>query len=98
MSEPDVLKDLEEMWPALADKNNRWFTRSDCSAVMLLAAGEIERLRKFARAVLLYHGAPSWTEKEKREWSELTGNRDATTRVLCDLARAVLTASCETPK
>jgi hypothetical protein len=52
---------------------------------------EIERLRKLARAVLLFHGAPSWTEKEKREWCELTGSQDATTRILCDLARAALT-------
>ena len=48
---------------------------------------DLTAYERLARAVLLFHGASSWCEKEKREWHALTGGREATTRVLCDLAR-----------
>ena len=50
---------------------------------------DLTACERLARAVLLFHAAPSWDEKEKREWTELTGRQDATTKVLCDLARQV---------
>jgi hypothetical protein len=50
---------------------------------------DLTACERLARAVLLFHAAPSWDEKEKREWHELTGQMDATTKVLCDLAREV---------
>ena len=44
---------------------------------------------KLARAVLLFHNAEPWTRHRMREWVECTGKNDATTKVLCDLARRV---------
>lgn len=44
-SEPDVLEDLEEMWPELANADGKRWKPEEIAAVMLLAAQEIRRLR-----------------------------------------------------
>lgn len=41
------------------------------------------------RAVLLFHGA-QWGDKEKREWTRITGVDEATTKVLCDHIRTLI--------
>jgi hypothetical protein len=42
---------------------------------------------RLARAVLLFHRGGRWTGTDRNEWVMLTGEEDATTKVLCDLAR-----------
>jgi hypothetical protein len=42
---------------------------------------------RLARAVLLFHRGGIWTDWDREVWLALTGEHDATTRVLCDLAR-----------
>lgn len=55
---------------------------------------EIERVRKkidrLGRALLLFHRGGEWTGQDRNEWVMLTGEEDATTKVLCDLARKLL--------
>jgi hypothetical protein len=46
-----------------------------------------------AEAVLLFHSGGPWTSDTAARWHTLTGVREATTKTLCDLARAVLGAS-----
>jgi hypothetical protein len=63
---------------------------SDAEIVRDIAAlSESERL---ARAVLLFHGS-DWSDEKREQWIALTGQREATTRVLCDLARRTLVAA-----
>lgn len=52
-------------------------------------------LERLARAVLLFHRGGPWSDADRVAWLELTGQQtaacaEATTRKLCDLARAVL--------
>lgn len=47
----------------------------------------VRRLERVARAILLFHDVGVWTPDELAKWRELTGRDEATTRVLCDLAR-----------
>lgn len=47
-------------------------------------------LERLARAVLLFHGNGPWMPDKSNEWLMLTGSREATNRVLCDLARRLL--------
>lgn len=44
---------------------------------------------RLARAVLLFHGGGPWTAADGDEWERVTGSREATTKVLGDLARRV---------
>ena len=43
-----------------------------------------------ARAVLLFHRGGPWTDNDRALWLALTEQEEATTRVLCDVAREVL--------
>lgn len=45
--------------------------------------------RRALRAVLLFY-SPDWSGAQQREWEELTGRKEATTRALCDFVREVL--------
>jgi hypothetical protein len=40
-----------------------------------------------ARAVLMFYRGGPWTGADRAVWRELTGEDEATTKVLCDLAR-----------
>jgi hypothetical protein len=42
--------------------------------------------------VLLFHRGGRWTGQDRNEWVMLTGEEEATTKVLCDLARRVMAA------
>ena len=46
-----------------------------------------------ARAVLLFHRGDPWTGTNRTEWVMLTGEEEATTKTLCDLARRVAFAA-----
>jgi hypothetical protein len=49
-AEPDILDDLDEMWPILAGaEGGRIYQPGEIAAVMLLAACEIRRLRETCR-------------------------------------------------
>lgn len=49
----------------------------------------ISDAERLARAVILFYSAVTWDDPERALWLSLTGESDATTRVLCDLARVV---------
>ena len=51
---------------------------------------ENERLTAACRMVLLFHNAGYWTKANADEWANVTGETDATTRVLCDTVRRAL--------
>lgn len=44
---------------------------------------------RLADAALLFHDGGGWDPEKQRQWTEATGETDATTRTLCDLARLV---------
>ena len=52
-------------------------------------------LERLARAVLLFHRAGPWSGQDRNEWVMLTDEEEATTKVLCDLARKLLSATLE---
>jgi predicted NUDIX family NTP pyrophosphohydrolase len=54
-------------------------------------------LERLARAVLLLHRGGMWTGTDRNEWVMLTGETDATNKVLCDLARRLLAEAQEPP-
>lgn len=49
----------------------------------------ISNAERLARAVLLFHHGGEWTHSDAEVWHALTGTHQATTKVLCDLARRV---------
>jgi len=55
----------------------------------IIHAASISRAEKLARAVLLFHRGGEWTAYDREMWIVLTGQHDATTKTLCDLAREV---------
>lgn len=54
------------------------------------AAPYIPPVERLALAVLLFHSQGAWMEAKSAEWLRLTGTREATSKVLCDLARRLL--------
>jgi hypothetical protein len=49
----------------------------------------VRGLERLARAVLLFHRSGPWTPEDRQMWTALTGEAEATTKALCDLARKV---------
>jgi hypothetical protein len=47
----------------------------------------LRALQTLARAVLLFHRGGPWTPVDQESWRSYTGSDEATTKVLCDLAR-----------
>jgi hypothetical protein len=45
--------------------------------------------QRLAAAVLLFYKGGLWTDEDRAHWHFLTGSEEATTRTLCNLARAV---------
>jgi len=41
-------------------------------------------------ATLLFHSGGPWTEEKQAQWVEITGRTEATSKVLCDHIRWVL--------
>lgn len=50
----------------------------------------IRRLQIALELTLLFHRGGKWTTADKLTWSDLTGEDDATTQVLCDHIRKAL--------
>lgn len=48
------------------------------------------RLRDACRAVLLFHSGADWNEERRNEWHALTGEDEATTKILCGTVRRAL--------
>jgi hypothetical protein len=66
---------------------------SDADKPQMTGMSPGERL---ARAVLMFHASASiWTPQNRNIWRALTGKEEATSRVLCDLARELLNRSKE---
>lgn len=59
---------------------------------------EISDAERLARAVLLWHRGGPWSAEDREMWRHYTGSDDATTKVLCDLARRVRAAEEVTPR
>lgn len=57
--------------------------RSEADARLMAAAPE---LLDACRAVLLFH-AVEWDEDKRTEWKAITGESEATTKILCDHIR-----------
>lgn len=51
---------------------------------------DVTPTERLARAVLLFHRGGMWTGQDRNEWVMLTGEEEATTKVLCDLARRAM--------
>ncbi len=47
-------------------------------------------LRDACEAVLLFHSGGEWDEAKRNEWFNLTGETDATTKIMCDTVRRAL--------
>ena len=62
----------------------RVWRREDVS--LIAAAPELAGV---AEALLLFHSV-DWDEEKRKRWTELTGEIEATTKILCDFARDAL--------
>lgn len=51
---------------------------------------ERDRYRAALELPLLFHGGGVWDDAKRLRWADLTGNREATTKVLCDAIREAL--------
>jgi hypothetical protein len=49
---------------------------------------QLSNAERLAHAVLLFY-SPTWDDHKRRLWHALTGEDEATTRILCDLAHRV---------
>lgn len=63
-------------------------------ATLFAAAAE---LAEAAEATLLFHSGGTWDSEKRTRWLVLTGEEDATTRILCDVQRRALTRAGRTP-
>ncbi len=61
----------------------------EADAVVGREMAQLDQAERLARAVLLFHRGGPWGDEEREAWKALTGCDEATTRVLCDLARQV---------
>ncbi len=60
---------------------------SEANARLIAAA---PNLRDVAEALILFHSGDPWDETKRLRWLQLTGADEATTKTLCDLARAAI--------
>ena len=78
-------------------------TVADCLIVAPRGGPSLERIRANARliaaapnlrdvaeALILFHSGDPWDETKRLRWLQLTGADEATTKTLCDLARAAI--------
>ncbi len=47
-------------------------------------------LYEACKAVLMFHRGGPWEDNDAEEWKRLTGQEDATTKVLCNTVRAAI--------
>ena len=47
-------------------------------------------LADVAEATALFHSGGEWDDTKRLRWVQLTGSEEATTKALCDFARATL--------
>ena len=62
----------------------------DATGEVAALRAENDRLTAACRMVLLFYNAGYWTKANADEWANVTGETDATTRVLCDTVRRAL--------
>lgn len=53
----------------------------------------VDRMQTALEAVLLFYSPAPWDLCKQNRWFQITGSREATTRVLCDHIRQVLGAA-----
>jgi hypothetical protein len=62
---------------------------ADSAPGTLLEQLPMTSAERLAEAVLMFHRGGQWTQEDRHRWTALTGSEDATTRALCDFARAI---------
>ncbi len=62
-------------------------TTVEANACLIASA---PNLRDVAEALILFHSGDPWDETKRLRWLQLTGADEATTKTLCDLARAAI--------
>jgi hypothetical protein len=62
------------------------------------SANRIATLEAALEAVLLFHDANVWDLPKRAAWQTLTGQPEATTKVLCDTVRRALQAATQPDK
>jgi hypothetical protein len=72
--------------PPDASNGTTWHEAID--NVHLMAAAK--HLLAACQATLLYHRADRWGPRQERQWRELVGEMDCTSRSLCDFVRAAM--------
>lgn len=61
--------------------------KTEADARLIAAAPD---LLAVTEAVLLFHSGGAWDPAKAARWTELTGSDEATTKALCDAARAAI--------
>jgi predicted nuclease with TOPRIM domain len=51
---------------------------------------ELSKMSNALKAVLIWHGAPVWTQEVKDQWDKLTGSSETSTKAMCDFIRSTL--------
>ncbi len=62
----------------------------DAEALVARLAEAARTLERAAVATLLFHRGGQWTPEDAAQWRMLTGGDDASTKGLCDFARAAI--------
>lgn len=91
-----IRKELIEALLAERAEVTRLETERDCDervAVVECAYNDLldncAKLRQTLEAVLLFYSI-DWPEEKRKQWKELTGKNEATTKALCDTIRQVI--------
>jgi hypothetical protein len=78
-------------YPSSADDERRHLADQIRIAGAMIVSDQpqaiFEAMRKLALAVVLFHRGGPWTPVDQERWRSYTGSDEATTKVLCDLAR-----------
>lgn len=74
------------------------YVREDLMATALAQIADPESLLAGCLATLLFHSGGPWDAKRRDEWRRLTGSDEATTKVLCDTIRRIISASASEPE
>ena len=80
-----ALSDLIGFLQAVAPEKATELTKERLQMVGMLA-----KAHRALRATLMFHDASPWTDERRKDWHKMTGETEATTKVLCDLIRKVL--------
>lgn len=87
-ADPANRERLRAAFPEIVDAWEAWMAAPD--GIFEPPPRTPTPVKRLQQAILLFHSAEPWDEERQRQWQELTGRREATTKVLCDLARGIM--------